>query len=140
MLTSVTVTQDTASPMVTRLQWELMSGMKEAWHKVGQAAVQSVYHNFEVGGRPTWVPLSPITVRIKGHDRPLIHTGRLMNATGYRVIAGGVELYNNVPYGAVHQFGEGNIPARPWMVMQPMDELNFVRIFEAYIQQRMLGG
>ena len=37
----------------------------------GEIAHASISYNFEVGGRPAWKKLSPVTIALKGHDRIL---------------------------------------------------------------------
>jgi phage gpG-like protein len=133
------VVVNTTTPMLMRLDSELIGGLRKAWEAIGREAVRAIHTNFQVGGRPSWVPLSAERVRRKGHSRPLIDTGRLMNSTYYRYIGGGLELYNDTPYGELHQNGGDNaqgkyVPARPWMTLRPEDEVNFVRILDSVIQ------
>ena len=56
------------------------SALMKNW---GEIAGTSILENFEVSGRPTkWKPLSKITIKLKGHARPLIgRTGNLMRIT-----------------------------------------------------------
>jgi phage gpG-like protein len=125
---------ENASLMAASLSGELLAGMRPAWTRIGAEAVRSIHTNFEVGGRPPWTPLSPQTIAEKGHSRPLIRSGRLMESTTYRLTGMGVELENPTPYGPLHQEGRGRVPARPWFVLQPEDELNFTAILDSHIQ------
>ncbi len=106
------------------------SRLMKVW---GEIAHESIAHNFEVGGRPArWVPLSRVTVKLKGHARPLIgKTGQLKNIA-VKPGAKNVEIGTSPAaraYAAIQQFG-GNagrgrkviIPERPFVLLQQDDK------------------
>jgi phage virion morphogenesis protein len=100
---------------------------------VGEIANTSIQRNFEVGGRPTkWVPLSKVTIAMKGHARPLIgRTGNLARVTVKPLTAS--VLVGTSPaardYAAIQQFGgmagrnrKVRIHARPFILLQAEDK------------------
>ncbi len=127
--------QDFASASLRAGAVELGGSMAGAWALIGDAAVASVRANFAVGGRPAWAPLSASRVRQKGHSRPLIDTGRMMDSNEYRLTGNGLELYNTVDYADIHQFGTSHVPARPFLVLQSSDYLLFAGIIDRCLNQ-----
>jgi phage gpG-like protein len=104
--------------------------------QIGEEAVSSIKTNFDVGGRPVaWKPLSAQTVHKKGSSKILVDTGMLMNSTKYSVDGMNVRIYNDTPYGWLHQYGYGNIPARPWFLLQPEDYIAFSNCMSAALLQ-----
>lgn len=103
----------------------------------------SVLKNFEVGGRPKWVPLSKKTLQEKlkkGYSpQPLIRTGRLRQSINVSVSSEVASVYPGVWYGAQHQFGTKIVPARPFLVFQPEDIDTVKEIFVRYIEQLTRG-
>lgn len=118
----------------------------------------SIRRNFNSGGRPSWDPLSEDTIRAKGGDaRILIDSGNLRFVASMFAIwtitdvsATVRDLPNMVWYGKVHQAGakkaaiasDGNggygigfvnIPARPFIMVQPEDEDRIADIFELWL-------
>jgi len=110
------------------------SALMKNW---GEIAGTSILENFEVSGRPTkWKPLSKITIKLKGHARPLIgRTGNLMRITikpeQSRVVIGTNPATKD--YAARQQFGwpggggryggKVKTPARPFILLQPEDKI-----------------
>jgi phage gpG-like protein len=82
---------------------------QKAFEDIGQILVESVMMNFVVSGRPEkWIPLKPATVARKGHARPLIDSGVLLNSV--RISAFGedfveVSAGEGLPYALIHNFG-----------------------------------
>jgi phage gpG-like protein len=128
---------------------------------VRQVLSPSLSKNFEVGGRPTWTPLSDITIKEKARrgygnaERPLIRTGSLSKQVGYYnlwVINGPAgEAYispgkmEGVFYGVYHNFGmtsggadEVGYPQREWAIIQTEDADNIEEIFFDWIEERAL--
>lgn len=72
-------------------------------------------------------PLSPVTIALKGHDRALYETGameasligsgdgHIEDVTNDSVTLGTAHEKRGRPVAAIHQFGEGRIPARPFV-------------------------
>ena len=97
---------------------------------IGEVAMASVQENFEVGGRPSWQPLAPATVKAKGHSKPLVASGILKNvimkASANEVLVGVQPAAKE--YAAIQHFGgkagrnhSVTIPARPYMLLQDED-------------------
>lgn len=113
----------------------LLAGLTDAsplMREWGEIAHASITENFEVGGRPRWRRLSAVTIKKKGHDRPLIgRTGNLANIT-VRTDFTSVQLGTHPSaraYASIQHFGgqtgrnqSVRIPARPYMVLQAEDE------------------
>ena len=126
----------------------MISGLTDAsplmrvWGEIGHA---SVTENFEVGGRPRWKPLSAVTIKMKGHDRPLIgRTGNLANIT-VKPERTSVQLGTHPAaraYAAIHQYGgragrnlKVLIPARPYMMLQPEDKTEMKEAAIRYLKR-----
>lgn len=106
---------------------QIESGLKDAtplmrtWSEIAHS---SVTRNFEVGGRPAWKPLHPITIRRKGHDRILIGRTGNLSRVAVKVSPRSFEIGTTPPsksYAATHQFGRGNIPQRRFLLLQDED-------------------
>lgn len=106
----------------------------------------SIDKNFEVGGRPRWEPLSPITVGggkagfiesaasgIIGGRTPLVKSGQMRKhgtAKARFTIRDNEMTYGDWPekrwFGPVHDLKElarkAEIPHRPFVLMQPEDQ------------------
>lgn len=118
------------------------SALMRQW---GEIAHASVTENFEVGGRPRWKRLSQVTIKKKGHDRPLIgRTGNLSRIT-MRPDRLSVQLGTHPSaraYAAIHQFGgragrnlKVLIPARPYMMLQPEDVVEMRETARSYLKK-----
>lgn len=112
----------------------------------GEIAHASILYNFEVGGRPTaWKKLSPVTIQLKKHDKIL--RGRTGNLARITVKPGQLNvLLGTSPasrdYAAIQNFGgqagrgrKVNIPARPFMVLQPEDKVEMRETARRYLQR-----
>ena len=53
---------------------------------LGVLGVRKVLHAFSTSGDGSWAPNSPVTVGLKGSDKPLIDTGTLRRAIVYMVV------------------------------------------------------
>jgi phage gpG-like protein len=130
---------------------------------IKQVLSPSFKKNFEVGGRPKWTPLAEYTVKEKGHSRPLERSGVLKQVAGQFniwTIQGpqGRAFVSRLPdrawYGAIHQAGSvrarqsmnksvvdlpnpvGEIPARPFLVVQPEDVNKIKEVFATWAAER----
>lgn len=129
---------------------------------VEEIIAPSIGMNFNVGGRPAWVPLADSTLLRDSYDGSerqgiLWKTGTLKeiaesvrpwsidNDTAF-LVAGNL---GDAWYGIVHQGGSQWIPARPWAVLQPEDEeaieelignWTFGAIVEVGLWGRAIGG
>ena len=50
--------------------------------KIGKAVTEDIQARFDTEGYGTWKPLSPLTIKRKGHDKILIDTGIMMGSVG----------------------------------------------------------
>ena len=117
----------------------------------GEVMKSSVEENFEVGGRPKWKPLSAVTIKMKGHSRPLILHGFLKNVT-LKVTKDQAVLGtqpNTSAYAARQQFGwpgggaryggKVKTPARPFLVLQEADKKEILDLLDRHIAKAMQG-
>jgi len=85
-----------------------MADLTPAMRVVGETVRTSVIRNFEVGGRPRWKPLSPVTLaRRKGGKVLMIRglAGGLAGSIHARAYRDRAVVGTNKVYAAVHQFG-----------------------------------
>lgn len=97
---------------------------------VNDIAAPSIANNFEVGGRPPWVPLQPQTVaRRSGSGPVLTDSGELRSVASspsvWEVRGDSafipVTALGVAAYGAFHQSGTRHMPERVWATLQPED-------------------
>lgn len=112
------------------------------------ALSDEVRRQFDVGGDPKWARLAPSTiVRKKGDYRPLIRTGKLQRkASAYNrwEITKNSAKYTlppDVSYGYFHQKGFTHlpntwVPARPFAVVSPKQEIMVNYEFDRWITER----
>lgn len=81
--------------------------------------------------------------RAAGGFQPLLDTGRLRNSISQRSGRDFAEAGTSVIYAATHQFGRGNIPARPFLPLRngrvDLPPAQIKRIV-AIIEDALLGG
>ena len=144
-MAEVRVDVDT-SPLARKLR-QLLVGVADAsplMRQWAEVAHFSVTRNFDVGGRPRWKPLSAVTIKKKGHNRPLIgRTGNLANITvqsGRTSVILGTHPSARA-YAAIQQFGgragrnlKVLIPARPYMMLQPDDMVEMRQLTRGYVR------
>lgn len=133
---------------------------------ITQVVIPSIQMNFHKHGRPRWAPLREATVRQKGGNAiPLQRTGALKAGmksldlwTIRRDSAFIADLPGSIWYGKVHQAGVGNyeafydpvldetvnlgddraIPARPFVMLQPSDELLIEQVFDLWLEEKII--
>ena len=120
----------------------------------------AVDDNFAAGGRPSWAPLK--YPRRRGGGKPLQDTGRLRSSMVSQSDNNQAVVGTNVQYAAIHHYGGktpahiirpksgkalkfgsrfakkvnhpgSNIPARPFMVLQPEDEKALTEAVSDYL-------
>jgi len=106
--------------------------------------VPSITENFKSRGRPGWKPLAARTVALKGNDRPLVDTGKLMKSvTGidaWNIDDGEASLTGKPHYGPLHNTGffnvryKVNVPARVWAMYHDQDIDNVVEEFVDWME------
>ena len=108
---------------------------------VDEVARPAIAHQFQVAGTPPWEELAEATVERKGHDRPLVDTGRGQDAATDRarwLVTRDRAEYRGDSFPAatwtmaLHQHGRDehdvNFPGRPFVRLQPEDERALDRV------------
>jgi len=118
-----------SATMVERSWWNLFSNATEqAFEEMGQEIVEHIRNVILTQSPPAgihWPPLSPVTVRKKGHSMILYDTGALVDSFKYEVFKSGryvyLKIFTTIPYAPIHEFGgytgrnlSTYIPARPF--------------------------
>lgn len=82
-----------------------------------------------------WAPLSPAyrAAKKKNPDKILTARGYLHDTLRYQASASGVEFGTDRIYGATHQFGRGNIPARPFLGLSEGDRQDILAIVSDHL-------
>lgn len=117
---------------------------------VQQVVIPSIRKNFDSSGRPSWAPYSDVTISFHqalGEAVPnklLVKSGSLRRTMGYLNIwsitqdnASLQDLPDSVWYGKIHQSGNANTPARPFIMLQPRDEDDIVEVFDKWLEERI---
>ena len=102
--------------------------------RLGEYLQRSTQERFRTQTDPdggAWAALQPRTRERKRHnlDKILTQRGYLRRGITYQVTAPGrVEVGSKLVYAATHQFGRGNIPARPFLGISRRDaeEINAI--------------
>ena len=95
--------------------------------RLGEYLQRSTQDRFKTQTDPeggTWAVLQPHTLKRKKHNRNKILTerGYLRKHIYYQVTSPNrVEVFSDRVYAATHQFGRGNIPARPFLGLSSKD-------------------
>lgn len=136
---------------------ERTGNLRPVFSVIGEILKTSIVKNFEVGGRYSapgswrggtnrWQPLSPKTIARKGHNRPLIGEGHLMNSINYQAANDGVAIGTNLVYAAIQNFGgmagrglKVKIPARPYMVVQDEDLTEIKAVINDFLMEGLVA-
>ena len=107
--TTITIKYDDkeVQAMFARIQRHL-GDLTPAMKVIGQIVRTSVVRNFEVGGRPKWKPLSPVTLALRRGTKVLYRQGMaggLMGSIHAKHYKNRAVIGTNKIYAAVHQFG-----------------------------------
>ena len=130
---------------------DALSHLSPYWQLVGMyVQKQTIKERFDKEQTPDgekWKPLSPARVkqRRKRHKRGnmkiLQDTGELRRSIHYEAGQRGVRIGSNLKYARTHQFGRGNIPARPFLGVTPDERKHIRQMLTAYIKRHsFLGG
>ena len=91
-------------------------------------------------GRP-WAKLSPLTLaRKRGSKFPsaiLREQGILASSVAFRVSKTQVRVGSGIEYGAWHQTGTRNMPARPWLGFERDDPDTIAQFFADHLEGRL---
>lgn len=113
---------------------------------VVRVVIPSIRENFDAEGRPPWQRLADATVISRGSSGPILNrTGTLRSeATSLENWTIGREEATmtgvSAEYGAFHQKGTRNMPARPFVGLQPEDEVAIVDIFGDWVDRKIAEG
>lgn len=104
------------------------SDTEPAMRQIAGVMKDSVEENFAQEGRPKWESLSRYTIRARVRKgtwpgKILTEFGQLAASINDRHTHDTAIVGTNVKYGATQQFGDEsrNIPARPYLALQPED-------------------
>lgn len=107
---------------------------------IERIALASVRTNFDVGGRPRW---KPSLRALKTGGKTLVKSGSLRDSIRSFLSRGGLHISSGLPYARIHQLGgragrhfKANIPARPFLVLQPKDVTAIERLVSDYLTGR----
>lgn len=102
---------------IDRMGLAISSFKEPLTRSIKNVMIPSFRRNFDEGGRPTWPPLAPYTLQVKGaagNGQPLIRTGALKSgATKFSIwdVGDNSATIRSLPpelwYGAIHQSGYG---------------------------------
>jgi len=81
-----------------------------------------------------WEPLAPETLaKKKRPDRILTETGTLADTLAYQIGSNQLLFGTNMEYGATHQFGRDEIPARPWLGLAPFERKEILELLRDHL-------
>ena len=95
-----------------------VNNLQPYFQGIGQILQNSMEENFENETSPSgraWTPLKAKTIQAKGHSKKLWNTGRMQGSVYTRATNKSVTVGFNSAYGAFHQKGTKNMPARPFL-------------------------
>lgn len=124
--------------------------MRPLWQAVGmyiqRQTIKERFDKEQSPGGQKWKPLAPATLRQRakrhktGHARILQDTGELRRSITYEAETNSVRVGTNLKYARTHQFGRGNIPARPFLGVNDEEKRHIHSMISAYIKKNILGG
>jgi len=123
----VKIEDDRVRDLLTRIQ-RRMADLTPAMKIIGETVRTSVIRNFEVGGRPRWKPLSPVTKARRKGDKILMRqgfAGGLAGSIHAKAYSDRAVIGTNKIYAAVHQFGakKGSFGAFTFTVREHMRKI-----------------
>lgn len=134
--------------MLTRLI-DASGNPRPALLEIGEDLVDSTKARFNPGIGPDGVPWarnSEETIRRKGRDKPLVHSGTLMEQIHYQLSGSdALEVGSSMVYAAMQQFGGtksefphlwGDIPGRPFIGISDDDEETILKTLNDYLDQQ----
>ena len=92
-----------------------LTNPKVAMDIVGAKGFKDVMQHFrdEAGPSRKWTPLK--RQRKRGGSKVLQDTGRLRQSTRFKTVGNVANIFNNVKYAGIHNFGGKKIPQRKFM-------------------------
>ncbi|MBQ3347578.1 MAG: phage virion morphogenesis protein [Synergistaceae bacterium] len=133
-----------------KLTAEKLRDMRQFWTSVGMYVQrQTIRERFDKEQTPDgqkWKPLSPATIKHrkkhhkKGNMKILQDTGELRRSVAYEADDKSVRIGSKLKYARTHQFGRGNIPARPFLGVNDPEKLHITSMFRQYVKRNILGS
>ena len=129
---------------------DALANLSPYWQLVGMyVQKQTINERFGKQQAPNgekWKPLSPARVKQrrkkhkKGNMRILQDSGELRRSIHYEAARGGVRIGSVLKYARTHQFGRGNIPARPFLGVTPQERKHIWHLLISYIKRHSFWG
>jgi len=156
MKITIEVDSQSVLDVLNRLQ-RLAARPKPVLLEIGEDLLESTKARFAAQTAPDgsqWAPNSPVTVKRKGRDQPLIgETRTLMSQINYQLLDDvTLEVGSPTVYAAAQQFGAsqgafgrtsrnapipwGDIPARPFLGVSEADEETILDAFARYLRDQ----
>ena len=110
------------------------------FEQIGQTLVTSTIRRFEREHGPDGVPWKPSQRVLRDGGQTLTLDEYLRNSISAVARRDGVDVGTNIAYGAIHQFGSGdlvqpkNIPARPFLGLDDADASAIERLVKRLIE------
>lgn len=132
-----------------RITADRLANLQPYWQSVGMYVQrQTIRERFDKEQSPEgqkWKPLSSATIRRKKrHKRDqmkILHdTGELRRSITYEADNHSVRIGSKLKYARTHQFGRGNIPARPFLGVTQNERRHITSMFSQYLKRHVLGG
>lgn len=133
-----------------KAQAEKLSNLQPFWQVVGMyVQKQTIKERFDKEQSPDgtkWKPLSPARIkqRMKRHKtgnmKILQDVGELRRSVKYEAGQTYVRIGSNLKYARTHQFGRGNIPARPFLGVTQLEREHINDMFRAYLKRHVFSG
>ena len=133
-----------------KAQADSLSNLQPFWQLVGMyVQKQTIKERFDKEQSPDgtkWKPLSPARIkqRLKRHKtgkmKILQDVGELRRSVKYEAGQKYVRIGSNLIYAKTHQFGRGNIPARPFLGVTQQERQHINDMFRTYLQRHVFSG
>lgn len=128
---------------------EQLGDLTELMTILAGRAIKLIDRKFQLGG-PGWQPLAERTLQRRadrGKDaKMLLDTGTMRKsliARGqgdsaiWEISADGFQIGTTLVYAATHQFGRGNIPARPYIPTEEELAAELIPVVERYLADKL---
>ena len=129
---------------------EQLKDMHSFWSSVGEymvkRTIKGCFDREQAPDGTKWKPLSPARVRQRmkrhksGSMRILQDTGELRRSVRYKSSETSAVIGSKLKYAATHQFGRGNIPARPFLGFTREDKQHVLSMLAIYLRRASLNG
>ena len=127
-----------------------LQNLQPFWQLVGMyVQKQTIKERFDREQSPDgtkWKALAPATVKHRmrrnksGYMKILQDTGELRRSVTYEAGQSYVRIGSNLKYARTHQFGRGNIPARPFLGITSNERNHIKGMFREYLKRHVFAG